>query len=109
DQFDVILCLSAEEEPPATPDQVGKTLVVRIGHKGRYVGVVGAYRTAAPAKSFELHYQIVQMGEEYETDPDKEKDHKVLALLEDYAREVRKQGFVGRIAQTQHSVQAAFP
>src|SRR5262249_7407395 len=41
----VVVCRSPEDEPRSDPVVVGNTLVVATGHKARYVGVVGAYRT----------------------------------------------------------------
>jgi hypothetical protein len=99
DTFDVILCLSDEDTPPARADQAGKTLIVRVGHRGRYLGVVGAYSTGNPAKPFEMYYQSVQMGEEYETAKDKEKNHPILKLLDHYSDEVKLQDFLRRTPQ----------
>jgi hypothetical protein len=93
-QLDVILCLSNEDTPPAQADTVGRTMIVQVGHRGRYIGVVGAYRTGNPAKPFELYYQRVEMGEEYETTPGKEKDHPILRILDNYAQEVKRQQFL---------------
>ncbi|MFO0807020.1 MAG: multiheme c-type cytochrome [Gemmataceae bacterium] len=109
DKFDVILCLSAEEEPPAKPDIVGKTMIIRIGHRGRHVGVVGAYKTGKPERPYELHYQFVAMGEEYETEKPKEEGHKILKLLDEYAKQVKSQNFLAAMPRAAHPVQAAFP
>ena len=74
DKFDVILCLSDQEEPPAKQDQdvFGRTNIVRVGHRGRYIGVMGVFRGNSPANPFDKKFQIVEMSEEYETDKDKE-------------------------------------
>ena len=74
DKFDVILCLSDQEEPPAKQDQdvFGRTNIVRIGHRGRYIGVMGVFRGNSPANPFDKKFQIVEMSEEYETDKDKD-------------------------------------
>jgi hypothetical protein len=92
--FDVILALSEEDTAPAQPDVVGTTIIVRVGHRGRWVGVVGAFRTGNPAKPFNLHYESVPMGDEYETAKAKEKDHPILKLLDGYAVQVRDQEFL---------------
>ncbi len=95
-QFDIMLCLSAEDEPPGQPDMVGNTMIVRVGHRGRYVGIVGAFRTGKPNPAFELHYASVAMGEELETDEGKEKSHPIVSLLQQYAEQVRDQDFLSR-------------
>jgi hypothetical protein len=95
--FDVILCLSEEDTPPGQPTMAGNTMIVRVGHRGRFVGVVGAYRTGNAAKPFDLHYQSVQMGEDFETAKGKEAGHPVLKLLDTYAQQVKDQKFLGRM------------
>jgi hypothetical protein len=109
DRFDVILCLSAEEQPPSRPDVVGKTMIVRIGHRGQHVGVVGVYKTGNATKPYELHYQIVQMGEEYETDKAKEANHPVLRILDNYALEVKNQNFLANTPPAPHPTKQILP
>jgi hypothetical protein len=99
-KFDVVLCLSEEDTPPSRPDVVGRTIIVRVGHKGKFVGVVGAYRTGKAAQPFELYYQKVDLGPEYETDADREKGHPMIKLLQEYAQQVKDQDFVGRSPKT---------
>ena len=68
-----MLCLSEEDEPPANPVLVehgagkGQTLVARLGHKGKYVGLVGVYKTDNPAQPFTFRYQLVDLTEEFVT------------------------------------------
>jgi hypothetical protein len=40
----------------------GRTLLVKVGHKGKYVGVVGLY----PGKSERLRYQLVTLNDRYD-------------------------------------------
>jgi len=63
--FHVILSLSVEDEPPAIPTMVGDTMVIGVGHKGKYVGVA-VYSTAKDGKP-EFRYQLVGMTEEFLT------------------------------------------
>jgi 2',3'-cyclic-nucleotide 2'-phosphodiesterase (5'-nucleotidase family) len=110
-EFNVILCLSqaAESEPPQFPTVLngGKTLLIQVGHKGMSVGVVGVFKSEA---GFDLKYQLVPLTEEFKTPDDQVKDDKVIASLERYAADVRKQNllaqFVARpqpnAAQIQH-------
>src|SRR5205823_2452520 len=46
----VILCLSKspDDTPPGIPEKAGDSLVITVGYKGRYVGVVGAFPTGQP-------------------------------------------------------------
>jgi hypothetical protein len=94
--FDVILTLSDEDTPPGQANVVGNTTIVRVGHRGKWVGVVGAYRTGNPQRPFDLFWQTVSLGPEFETPKDKEKDHPVLKLLDYYAAKVKSEDFVKR-------------
>jgi 2',3'-cyclic-nucleotide 2'-phosphodiesterase (5'-nucleotidase family) len=106
-QFHIILCLSEYDEPSAQPQRVGETLVVAPGHKGRYVGVVGATRTGKADHPFDLQYQLVSMGEQYATADDKVKGHPILTLLEQYTQELKRDDYLKRYGQTRHPVQVA--
>ncbi len=103
----VVLCLTDKEEPPALPDKVGQTLVATIGHRGRYVGVFGAFRQ--PNQGFELKYQLVSIGPEYETPAGQESTNPVLPLMEDYAREVKRRNLLAKFPRSPHPVQLEYP
>jgi hypothetical protein len=105
--FDVILTQSEEDTPPAQADVVGTTTIVRVGHRGRWIGVIGAYRTANPARPFELYFETVPLGEEYETAKGKEANHPILKLLDGYAEQVKAQDFLKRTPQAPVPVPAS--
>jgi hypothetical protein len=107
---DAMVCLSGEDdEPPGVPDRVGRTQIIRLGHKARYVGVVGAFRTGQAALPYELRYQLVPITEDYETKAGQEAGNPLLPLMEDYAKDVKRGNFLGRYPRSQHPVQVAFP
>jgi len=106
--FDVILCLCEEEAPPAAPDVIGKTTVVRVGHRGRHLGVVGAFRTGKADKPFDLHYQLLEVGEEFETPKGQEPNNPILRLLDDYAVAVKNQNFLGVYPRGPHPFQVRY-
>ncbi|MFO0802150.1 MAG: multiheme c-type cytochrome [Gemmataceae bacterium] len=107
-QFHVILCQSEDSEPPQFPEYEGKTMILQVGHKGRYVGALGVFKTA---KGIELKYQLVPLGEEYLTPagPEAEKAHKTLRMLEEYAEEVKKQNLLAKIDPIAHPAQIQQP
>jgi hypothetical protein len=107
--FDVVLCLSREEEPSDRADREGKTMIVGVGHKGRYVGVVGAYRTDQKDRLFELRYQLVALGEEYETPEGQDESNPILKLLENYSLEVKNGNYLAQYPQRKHPLQITFP
>lgn len=94
-EFQLILCQIEESEPPQFPTMVNdnKTMIVQVGHKGQNVGIVGVFKTDA---GYELKYQLVPLGEEYLTQKDQVPSHKVLNLLEDYARQVKERDFLAK-------------
>jgi hypothetical protein len=107
----VVLCLDdTEGVPPATAEPAGDALVVRVGLRGQYVGVVGAFRTGRPDRPWDLRYQLVQMVPEFKTPPGKEKGHPVMELIEEYALRVKDGDFLGkRAARAQpHPIQGIF-
>lgn len=112
-QFHVILHTCRESEPSDKPERVGDKntgpLLIGVGHKGRHIGVLGAYRTGNAAKPFDLHYQRVALGEEYETPEGKEAGHPIMDLMENYAADVKNANFVAKQPQRKHPLQVVYP
>lgn len=106
-EFRIIQCLTREEEPPDKPEMVGDTVIIELGHKGRYVGLVGAFRPAGNGP-LELHYQLVPMAEEYETPEGKDDQNPELGLLEEYARKVKEKNYLAEYPKIPHPDQNAF-
>jgi Cytochrome c554 and c-prime len=105
----VIQCLSEEEEPPSVPERAGNSLIVTVGHKGRYVGVVGVFRTGQASQPFDLRYQLVCIGPEYKTPMGKEAANPIMALMEDYTRELKDRNYLARFPRTAHPMQIQYP
>jgi hypothetical protein len=112
-EFNVILCQSEDSEPPQFPEYVdvgngAKTMIIQVGHKGRYVGALGVFKTNG---GYELKYQLVPLGEEYMTPNDAaaEKESRVLALLEDYAKQVKDQNMLSKVTPTANPAQIQAP
>jgi hypothetical protein len=99
--FQVILCLDEADEPSEKPESVGKTLIVRIGHKGRFVGVMGVNWT--PEKKLQFRYQLVELDPYYKTPAGLEKDNPVMALMEAYTDELRRDHYLDRYGKTKHN------
>lgn len=110
-QFQVILCRADDSEPPQFPTTAnnGKTLIIQVGHKGRFVGVLGIFKTAP---GFDLKYQLVPLGEEQitpGTDAEAFKINPSLKLLQDYAEVVKREDFLGKIKPVPHPAQLREP
>jgi hypothetical protein len=109
-QFHVVLCLCKDEEPSARTERFGNTMILAVGHKGRYVGVVGANRTGNPEQPFDLRYELVALDPEYETPKGKDAENPIHALLQHYAEEVKNGNYLAKyIRNGKHEVQVAFP
>ncbi|HEX4607005.1 MAG TPA: hypothetical protein VH092_02250, partial [Urbifossiella sp.] len=113
-QFGVILCQADDPEPPQFPETVThadgrKTLIIQVGHKGRYVGALGVYRR--PDGTLDFHYQLVPLGEEFLTPEteEAEKNNVVLPLLEEYAKQVKDRKFLAMGPRLPHPAQLQRP
>jgi len=107
--FHIILCESAESEPTDKPERVEGTgsWIINVGQKGRYVGVVGAYRTGNAARPLELKYQLVMLGPEWETKPGQK--NPVLDMLEAYTKELKDGNYLAKYSQRKHPLQVQYP
>jgi hypothetical protein len=110
-QFHVIVCRSEESEPPQYPVRVnhGETLIIQVGHKGRYVGVVGAFGQAGQWRS---HYQLVPLTEYYITPGSDEQAYRqnpVLPLLQNYAERLRDRKLLEAVNKRPHPLQIQHP
>jgi hypothetical protein len=96
----LVMSLTDEPEPPgqllSVPGSTAKLL--EIGHKGRYVGVVGIFRKGA---EFELKYQLVSMDPDYEVPA----QNPVVELMEQYAKQVAKENLLAKAPRTPHHTQ----
>jgi hypothetical protein len=112
-EYQVVVAMEADE-PEAKPILVehkgsGKTMIVTLGHKGKYVGVVGVYKTPKKDGAYELRYQLVELGPEYKTPAAEEKDHPVMKLLEDYTAELKSGDYLHKYTQRKLTAQVEFP
>jgi hypothetical protein len=116
-QFQVVVCLSETDLPPALPLEVdhadkrsaAKTQVITLGHKAKHVGVLGVWRTGKKGPPFEFKYQLVELGPEFKTPQGGEKGHPVLDLMEDYTRTLKVNDYLARYPQTKHVLQVLSP
>jgi hypothetical protein len=106
--FHVIQCLSPEDEPRSDPVKVGNTLIVATGHKARYVGVIGVWH-GKRGQPFELRYQLVSLGEEFLTPPAEVAKHPIVARMERYTQELKRDNYLTKYNQRKHDNQLAVP
>lgn len=111
-EFQAILCQAEDPEPPQYPTPVngGKTLVIQVGHKGRNLGVLGAF--AKQGGGFNLHYQLIPLDEYYITPGDDNAvraANPILPILDRYAEQVRDFKFLADAPRGLHHAQNVDP
>ena len=85
----LMMILTEEPEPPMLLSRLDPNLptqVMEIGHKGRWVGLIGIY---ADKKSLRIQHQNIAMGPEWKTKPGLEKNNPVTALMEIYNNDLK--------------------
>ncbi len=110
-RFDLIVIPIESEDPSAAPEMVGKTMIVSAGQRGRHVVVVGAFRTASKEHPFELRFQLVLIGPEFETPKGLDATNPIHALLQEYAQRVKNNNLLAEFTKnpSKHPVQLQLP
>lgn len=111
-EFDLILCLSESDEPAGNPTLIEhasgkKTMLVSLGHKGKYVGVVGVFPTEKADNPYELRYQLTKMTPYWATPEEKRDVHPVVKLWEGYTAELKRENYLAKVPQSKHPLQVA--
>jgi hypothetical protein len=113
-QFPLVLCLGDDADalirPVGVRTKAGtQNLVICVGRKGKFVGVVGVYRTGNPKEPFTFRYQRAEMTEAFLTPREKEAGHPIIELMEAYTRELKSGGYLAKVGQRTHELQALPP
>jgi len=104
-EFQIVVWLSGDLEPSEKPGQVGNSLLLSVGHKGQYVGIVGYYGQGSP-----FRYDLVPLNPEFETPEGHDQDNPLHALMQKYAKEVRDDNYLAKYPHNaKHPVQIAYP
>jgi hypothetical protein len=104
----IMVCSTNIDEPPSYAVKDSKfpnTSIITVGHRGKYVGVVGVWKTD---KGLDFKYQLVAIGPEYETKEGHEKANPISGLLEKYAEDARDGNYLARFPRGHHETQATF-
>jgi Cytochrome c554 and c-prime len=96
----LMMILTEQSEPPALLMQLDKlpTQIIEMGHKGRYVGLIGVYRDG---KSYSIKHQNVSMGPEWKKEGT-EKQNAVIALMESYHKELKNRDMLAKFSRSMH-------
>jgi len=93
----VVLHTYHDPEPPGLPKVLNGTQLISVGHKGKYVGVLGVWQKKGGG--FDYKYEMVLIGPEYGPKP----GNPVAKLMEEYSQRVMKQNFVDRYLRVAHA------
>jgi hypothetical protein len=95
--FDVVASTSPNDDPERDAEMLndGKTMLVQVGHKGQYVGVVGMFQD--PKQKY--RYQRVQLGEVY----DKKFEPMRKLIDEDYQEELKRSSVIENFQKLPYS------
>jgi hypothetical protein len=109
-QFPIVLCLSEEDEPPSQPVKVkagngSESWVISVGKKGKFIGVVGVWKTGKAENPYRFAYERAEMTEDFLTPKDQEKGHPIVELMENYTKELRDKNFLEKYGQVRHALQ----
>lgn len=101
----LMMHLIEDEEPPTFMTQLDAKLptnVIEIGHKGKYVGLVGVYRDKDAPGGYRLNYQKILMSEDWETPKAKKATQPVIVLMEKYNLALKEQDMLSKAPRTPH-------
>lgn len=109
-QFPILVTLCDTDDPPASPIEVttksgSKSLLINVGRKGKYVGVVGVWKTGNAQQPFQFRYERVEMSEDFMTPKEKEVGHPLVDLMEVYGKALKDKDFLRQYDQMSHQLQ----
>ncbi len=101
DDFDIIVFNTDQSDPPSQSDRAKaapgkkepKAQLVTVGHKGRWVGVMGVFRNAD--KSFDLQWEVVRLNPDFKSPAANRANHPIVKLLETYTEKMKDNDYVG--------------
>lgn len=104
--FRLVLTLDVSDEPSAVPEPIGNTWLISLGHKGKYVGLVGVY-PQPEGKPLDLKYQLVALSPYFE--PPKDKTNPAREMMRDYVLRVHNSNLLASWPKSSHPIQLEQP
>jgi hypothetical protein len=107
-RFYAAMLLLTDPEPPLAMAPLNQFLpahAIEIGHKGKYVGLVGVYRDKNGG--YRMQYQKVLMSPEWETPEAKKAKQPIITLMEKYQAEVKSADMLAKSPRYPHFNQVA--
>jgi hypothetical protein len=102
DDFDIIQYRSDESEPPSRSQRASavagksqpKAQLVSVGHKGRWIGVMGVFRN--PDNSLDMRWEVVLLNPDFRSPTQGRDDHPIVKLLEGYTKKLKDGDFLAK-------------
>jgi len=113
-QFPLVVCLSDADEPCSQPTEIAhkdgrRSYIISPGKRGKYLAVVGVYKTGNAQQPFSFKYERVELSEDFLTPADQEKNHPIVELMEEYTRQLKNDNYLQRHAPIRHELQVLPP
>ncbi len=112
-RLDVLLCLSDEvhAEPPGTPVRVKgtPTQIIRVGWKGKYVGVLGVFADPRNKDQYRFEYELVLMSPKFAPTKKDAVRNAVIKVFSEYAKIVKDEQHIKHWGTFRHPTQVALP
>ena len=99
-RIDLILSAGGAEDPDGTPERVGQTMLVTVGRKGKYAGIVGFYPDDPNQR---LRFELVRLDRHRFGDSETMIEH-----MRDYQQVLRDEQLAGREPAVKHPSEATF-
>jgi len=101
-QFDAIVMAQGfgDPDPTAEPEKIGETLLLQVGHKGKYVGVLGLYPSEEESP---LRFQLMPLERSEFADTPQMVDH-----MRDYQQRLQDEQVVVQDGVIGHPTGASF-
>jgi len=100
DEFDLILSAGGPEDPDNKPMRAGKAMLLNVGHKGKYTGVVGYYPGNSDAR---FRFELVDLDKERFED-----NLKMVAHLRNYQSRLHSEKIAGNAPEMEHPSGATY-
>ncbi|MCS6976605.1 MAG: hypothetical protein NZM31_06290 [Gemmatales bacterium] len=109
--FQVVVTWDISDEPSAIAQEDHGALFVSLGHKGKYVGLMGVYRKTEPQGSgsgtLGFRFQLVSLSPHFELPPDQ--TNPVREEMRNYVLRVYNGEFLSRYPKSSHPIQVEQP
>jgi hypothetical protein len=109
-EFPIVVASSEEDEAPANPVEVttktgSKSLVITLGGKGKFVGLVGVWKTGKKDQPLTFKYERVEITPSFKTPEDKAATQPIVKLLEEYTKKLKDDNYLEKFPQRSHPSQ----